>query len=97
MTDTTPTDTSTEEMTEEMPEGSPSGEKEEKKKPTRRPHKEKPPKEPRVKKWADDHNAHSKGTIKRNSRRIPCVRLARRNSQAYVLKSTIRSIARVVS
>ena len=60
MSNTTPTDTTTEEASEEMPVGPPSEEKEERKNTTRRPRKEKPPKEPRVKKWADDPIAYCK-------------------------------------
>ena len=60
MSNTTPIETATEETTEEMPEEGRSGEKEEKKKATRRPRKEKLPKGPRVKEWADDAIAYSK-------------------------------------
>ena len=80
-----------------MPEGSRSGEKEEKKKATRRPRKEKPPKEPRVKKWADDPIAYCKRYYQEKSRSTWYVRYAKRNVAAYVLISIIRSITRVVS
>ena len=59
MSNTSPTDTSSEEATEQTRERSRSQEKEKNKR-TSRPRKEKPPKEPRVKKWADDPIAYTK-------------------------------------
>ena len=59
MSNTTPTETSVEEVSEEIREPSPTEEKEKKKR-APRPRREKPPKEPRVKKWADDPIAYSR-------------------------------------
>ena len=59
MSNTTPTETNVEEVSEEMLELSPTEEKDNKKR-APRPRKEKPPKEPRVKTWADDPSAYCK-------------------------------------